>query len=92
MFQTASLFSHSCDPNLREDVFENPVQDTNGVVRNEAYLRLTAQRTIQPGELLTITYNIWTGPAYEERQKLIKEVWYFDCCCELCLSQKPKNE
>jgi len=71
-YLVASLFNHSCEPNL-DVVFP----------RNDATVALRAARDIEPGEQLSISY-MDQGQPYAARQRHLRWAYGFACACALC--------
>lgn len=71
--------NHSCVPNL------NTLMLTDGVMTCKAL------KNIDKGDQLFISYLGEThNMELVERQEKIKKVWFFECHCSLCTSQKAK--
>jgi len=90
LFHRGSLFNHDCDPNARREILENPDFEDGSEVYKIS-LRITAVRTIQPEESITISY-IDCEQTYETRQKILIDVFYFKCCCERCLKESSGSD
>ncbi|MEW5298204.1 MAG: hypothetical protein WDW36_001354 [Sanguina aurantia] len=72
IYLMASMFNHSCDPNI-EVTF--PAGDATAV--------FTAARDIEAGEELCITY-IDSGQAFAQRQTALEYTYGFKCGCVRC--------
>jgi len=75
LFPLLALMSHSCQSNLQHE----PSKSMSAMP-----MVLTAQRTIEEGEELTIRYIDTIQVGYLERQKLLEDQWYFKCGCTRC--------
>ena len=72
LFPVANCMNHSCAPNIAS------------VTRAPDYsLELVATRPIEKGEEMFISYIDEMLPR-EERRRLLKESYLFDCECEKC--------
>jgi len=79
MYPSASYFNHSCDPNVEK-------------VREGRVVRFVTSRDVQEGEELCISYG-HTERELEERRKVLKEWWGFDCDCSRCTrEQQSQNQ
>eukprot|EP00873_Tetraselmis_striata_P003751 jgi/Tetstr1/424015/TSEL_014626.t1 len=78
-YRLASLFNHSCEPNVDVNF---PQQD--------AEIVLTAARDIAEGEQLFVSY-IDSTQAYEQRQKYLKWAYGFRCQCALCADEAAEQ-
>eukprot|EP01134_Creolimax_fragrantissima_P001127 CFRG1127T1 len=74
IFPSASLFNHSCDPNV--------VITFNGIE-----LQAKAIKDVQEGEELFISYVDNLSSRMDRRSQLKKQ-YYFDCTCLMCESKK----
>ena len=72
----ASLFNHSCDPNVH---FHTGSPETDGA------MTFRAMRPIAAGEACTISYVDAAEPAYVRRRRL-KLTKLFDCRCAVCVA------
>ncbi|CAK9438587.1 uncharacterized protein LODBEIA_P28110 [Lodderomyces beijingensis] len=70
VYPSASLFNHSCEPNIKK-------------IRMKNDLRFVALRDIQKGEELCISYGNHQDEDVDERQKQLSE-WFFTCSCAKC--------
>ena len=68
-----SRFNHSCQPSA--EYFWNEDTETRD---------LRAVRVIEEGEEITIDYRGWEVETTEERRKVLKEAFNFDCGCIAC--------
>lgn len=75
IYLNAAYFNHNCNPN----VVSNSRDYTNKVV-------FTANRDIAIGDELTVSY-VNTGISLEERGKVLKSVYDFNCVCSKCKSE-----
>jgi hypothetical protein len=81
IYLSASRFNHACDPNALVNFGgdDNPCQLT---VQN-------VKGNIGVGEEVTISYGpLATKHSKEERQKELKEKYFFDCQCNSCQETK----
>ncbi|XP_030386848.1 SET and MYND domain-containing protein DDB_G0284059 [Scaptodrosophila lebanonensis] len=77
IYPTLALFNHSCDP---------------GVVRyfRGNTIHINTVRPIEAGLPINENYGpIYTQNARDERQSRLKELYWFDCCCDACLENWP---
>ena len=82
VFGLAASANHACDPNCAaESAFDAPT------------IEFVAQRAIQRGEEITISYFDVTAVcgasadakvAAGRRRKLLRRNYLFDCACDLC--------
>lgn len=72
IFDTVSLFNHSCSPNVIHFFRKNKMF---GV----------ASRHIEAGQQLFITYKYFLDKPIEERRESLQTNWEFDCKCERCV-------
>ncbi|KZO98483.1 SET domain-containing protein [Calocera viscosa TUFC12733] len=84
LFLLHSHMNHSCVPNLA--VKQPPAGQAQKYPSSR--IALVANRAIEPGEELTVTYVNPTWP-YRRRKEALKE-WGVDCNCERC--EKEKHE
>jgi SET and MYND domain-containing protein len=75
VYLLASLFNHSCDPNVN-------VAWPAGT----ATVKFTAARDIDPGEQLTISYINQAMPV-AARQQVLEFSYGFQCHCALCVEE-----
>lgn len=71
MFDTLSMFNHSCSPNLIS-IFDG------------RSMYLISSRRIQENAELCINYVEFTTENTEERRTYLQENWLFECNCERC--------
>lgn len=76
-FLLASMFNHSCEPNLAVTW-----------PGNSAVVEMRAARDIAPGEQLTISYIDETLPR-AQRQEALRFAYGFACGCPSCREQGP---
>ncbi|BES93949.1 set and mynd domain-containing protein [Nesidiocoris tenuis] len=77
LFPTLALFNHSCDPSIIR-YFE----------RSKVVVR--AIKNIRNGEHIFENYGpIFTQTSRNERQKTLKNQYWFDCSCEPCTRNWP---
>ncbi|KIW16061.1 hypothetical protein PV08_06112 [Exophiala spinifera] len=81
-----SMFNHSCVPNAyvrfdvsRSDSLSRPA-DSHGI-------SVHALQPLQKDEEITLSYVDGKYP-FEQRQRELKERYFFICACELCRSEK----
>jgi len=79
VYALASMFNHSCDPNL--DVL---------FPHNTSTLCLQTAREVMVGEELTISYIDAMGMSVGKRRQYLKFAYGFDCNCVRC--QEEENE
>ncbi|XP_068146195.1 SET and MYND domain-containing protein 4 [Drosophila tropicalis] len=80
IYPTLALFNHSCDP---------------GVVRyfRGSTIHINSVRPIEAGLPINENYGpIYTQDKREERQSRLKELYWFECCCDACLENWPLFE
>jgi hypothetical protein len=70
MYPSASYFNHSCEPNVLK-------------LRQGRIISFVTSRDIQEGEELCISYGD-TNREVEERRKMLKDWWGFNCDCIRC--------
>ena len=78
LFIETSIFDHSCEPNAIHSF------DGHKMV-------LTATHEIKEGEEITIMYRNAIELPVDERQKLFKQEYFFECCCRMC-KMSPEAE
>jgi hypothetical protein len=95
LFLEAVYFNHSCIPNIGH--VTRKFEDSNSI-SNDQQLQVEkrngenvfyALRDITKGEELCISYISINDDLYkdsEARKKKLKEIFFFDCSCKLCLS------
>ncbi|RWS10630.1 SET and MYND domain-containing protein 4-like protein [Dinothrombium tinctorium] len=72
IYLSASLPSHSCDPNCMK-------------IRNGSMLILTSTRKVKTGEEITITYRPhFKNRSFKDRQHYLYENYSFKCKCNAC--------
>lgn len=77
LYTTLALFNHSCNPSIVR-YFKN------------TEVHVVSIRNLKPGERISENY----GPLYSqnvkaERQKKLKDFYWFDCNCEACEENWP---
>lgn len=72
LFLIASRINHSCRNNAQNTWNENI-----------GCITIYAVQDIEPGQEITITYLAQAAP-YTERQRYLKDKFFFDCACALC--------
>ncbi|SPP73851.1 blast:SET and MYND domain-containing protein 4 [Drosophila guanche] len=80
IYPTLALFNHSCDP---------------GVVRyfRGTTIHINSVRPIEAGLPINENYGpIYTQDKREERQAKMKELYWFECCCDACIDNWPLFE
>ena len=79
IYPTVSLINHSCDPNCIQTFQGNTVV-------------IKATKAIRPGQELTISYGpIFSKQNWEERQRTLKDQYFFTCHCDRC-KDGPSDE
>jgi hypothetical protein len=73
VYLSSSFFNHSCSPNV-------------GFFRRGRFLAFIALEDIDEGAQLFISY-VKAGLPVAERQKKLKETYFFDCRCDRCLAE-----
>jgi hypothetical protein len=73
VYLSSSFFNHSCSPNV-------------GFFRRGRFLAFIALEDIDEGAQLFISY-VKAGLTVAERQKKLKETYFFDCRCDRCLAE-----
>lgn len=79
VYQLASMFNHSCDPNL-DITFPH----------NNAVLVLRARRDIRAGEELTLSY-IDAGQDFKSRQEKLQFSYGIECNCTKCQEERMED-
>lgn len=74
VYPRASYFNHSCDPNLTKS-------------RIKGTMVFTANKDVPKGEPLCIDYSGLLSHTVLKRRQLLKENWFFECCCTRCESE-----
>jgi len=74
VYPKPSFFNHNCRPNVAK-------------VRRGRALGFVTTRPIAAGEELCISYGHMEGMALEERQRELREGWFFDCRCGRCVAE-----
>jgi len=90
VFEKGSLFSHDCDPNTREELFEK--EHVNAGIKqiaNGIGVRLIATKDIQPGDIIAIPYLYPSHITWsvQDRQNYLKTYYHFDCTCNRCIGE-----
>ncbi|OJJ33499.1 hypothetical protein ASPWEDRAFT_160312 [Aspergillus wentii DTO 134E9] len=81
VYPSASLANHSCFPNI--------------VRKPDEYARMTftAMRDIPAGEECCISYfDLRQTVDYSDRQRYLRNRFYFGCLCERCEEEKPSEQ
>jgi hypothetical protein len=78
LFLKASRINHSCRPNAD---FNIRWLEDRGVL-----IRITANRDVQCGEEICISY-LPAGLRAGERRRRLRENWNFDCNCDACVAE-----
>lgn len=77
LYPTLALFNHSCEPSV--------VRYFKGT---SVYVH--AIKNIQPGMQVSENYGpLYTQSPREERQDQLKDLYWFECTCDPCLSNWP---
>lgn len=79
VYPIPSFFNHHCSPNVRKE-------------RAGCQLRFVTTRPVEAGEELCISYGHVENMGWQERQKTLRDGWYFGCMCSRCLACKEKIE
>ncbi|KAH9933346.1 uncharacterized protein B0H18DRAFT_983168, partial [Fomitopsis serialis] len=74
VYPKPSFFNHNCLPNVAK-------------VRRGRALEFVTTRAIEAGEELCISYGHVEGMALEERQRELREGWFFECRCGRCVAE-----
>lgn len=74
LYPIASFFNHACSNNVDK-------------IRKGRSIIFQTIKDIPAGSQLYINYGMYQDMKYEERQKTLKEQWYFECQCERCLNK-----
>lgn len=77
LYAEASYFNHSCEPNVKK--FR---------IKNKMCFQTTSDVNI--GEQLCIDYFHILDEPLEERQKVLKQNWFFECGCSRCQREKAE--
>ncbi|KXX78175.1 SET domain-containing protein 5 [Madurella mycetomatis] len=80
LFLEASRINHACRPNAQQSW-----NDDSG------FLTVHVLRDICVGSEITISYTSGVAMAYIERQRHLREGFYFVCACELCSLPKEAH-
>ncbi|KAH3679423.1 hypothetical protein WICPIJ_008626 [Wickerhamomyces pijperi] len=75
LYPEASYFNHSCGPNLRK-------------IRVRDRMQFETIKDISKGEQMCIDYFHILDEPRDERQKILKKNWFFDCGCDRCENEK----
>ncbi|PCH44406.1 hypothetical protein WOLCODRAFT_144962 [Wolfiporia cocos MD-104 SS10] len=71
VYPRPSFFNHHCSPNVKK-------------VRRGRALRFVTTEAIRAGEELCISYGHAEEMSVRERQKELREGWFFECRCSRC--------
>ncbi|KAF2075596.1 hypothetical protein CYY_003101 [Polysphondylium violaceum] len=77
LIEHSCFINHSCEPNL---FIATPVV-------NDKSIRFCSSRPIKKGEELFISYIEAEDMSFNDRHKLLKETYGFQCKCSACLSK-----
>ncbi|CAG7831504.1 unnamed protein product [Allacma fusca] len=88
LFPKTSLCSHNCIANthgiLMEEEEDVKIPDSNVKIKRPIFtMQLLASRPIEEGKPIFITYAE-VGEGTFERQKILRENYYFQCKCDRC--------
>lgn len=72
IFDTLSLFNHSCTPNLIK-------------IMHGTKMYLVSSRFIVAGDELCIDYKDFSTEDTQERREILNHIWGFHCKCERCV-------
>eukprot|EP01121_Diplochlamys_sp_Union-15-3_P016522 TRINITY_DN5635_c0_g1_i1.p1 TRINITY_DN5635_c0_g1~~TRINITY_DN5635_c0_g1_i1.p1 ORF type:complete len:219 (+),score=19.22 TRINITY_DN5635_c0_g1_i1:510-1166(+) len=76
MFSLGNSMNHSCIPNV-----------ISASCGNDCRITMVASRSIKKGEELFLSY-IDEDASFQERNKILKQMYYFDCSCLKCISKQ----
>ncbi|KZT70741.1 SET domain-containing protein [Daedalea quercina L-15889] len=74
VYPKPSFFNHHCSPNVTK-------------VRKGRSLQFVTTRPIEVGEELCISYGHVEKMSLEERQRELREGWFFECRCSRCVAE-----
>ena len=78
LYIETSIFDHSCEPNALHSFDGHKTT-------------LTATHEIRNGEEIMIMYRNAIELPVDQRQKMFKQEYYFECCCRMC-QMNPNQE
>ncbi|KAH9840107.1 SET domain-containing protein [Rhodofomes roseus] len=74
VYPKPSFFNHHCSPNVTK-------------IRKGRTLGFVTTRPIEAGEELCISYGHVEMMSLQERQRELREGWFFDCRCSRCVAE-----
>ncbi|EED80582.1 predicted protein, partial [Postia placenta Mad-698-R] len=72
VYPRPSFFNHHCSPNVNKE-------------RYGRGLAFVTTRSVRAGEELCISYGHAEGMGWRQRQKELREGWFFECSCGKCI-------
>lgn len=72
VYPRLSFFNHHCSPNVNKE-------------RYGRGLAFVTTRSVRAGEELCISYGHAEGMGWRQRQKELREGWFFECSCGKCI-------
>ncbi|XP_041816300.1 histone-lysine N-methyltransferase Smyd1-like [Chelmon rostratus] len=90
LFPNLCLVNHNCWPNCTVILNHGNQSAVNSTLHSQRRIELRAMGRIPEGEELTVSYVDFLNLS-ADRQKKLKEHFYFDCTCEHC-SQHIKDD
>ncbi|KAF7667471.1 hypothetical protein LDENG_00061320 [Lucifuga dentata] len=83
LFPNLCLVNHDCWPNCTVILNHGNQSAVNTMFHSQARIEIRALGKIEEGEELTVSYVDFLNVT-EERQRLLKAQYFFDCTCEHC--------
>ncbi|XP_062410561.1 histone-lysine N-methyltransferase SMYD1a [Sardina pilchardus] len=83
LFPNLCLVNHDCWPNCTVNLNHGNQSALDSALHSQRRIELRVLGPIKEGEELTVSYVDFLNLA-QDRQKLLKKQYYFDCQCEHC--------
>lgn len=83
LFPNLSLVNHDCWPNCSVTLNNGNQSALNSALHSKRRIEVRALGKISAGQELTVSY-VDNMNVSSERQKLLKDRYFFDCSCERC--------
>lgn len=90
LFPNLCLVNHNCWPNCTVILNHGNQSAVSSALHSQRRIELRAMRKISEGEELTVSYVDFLNLS-ADRQKKLKEHFYFECTCEYC-TQHVKDD
>ncbi|XP_016306634.1 histone-lysine N-methyltransferase SMYD1b [Sinocyclocheilus anshuiensis] len=90
LFPNLCLVNHDCWPNCTVVLNNGNQSAVDTMYHSQKRIELRALGKISPGEEVTVSYVDYLNLS-EDRRRLLKQQYFFDCTCEHC-TNKTKDE